>query len=176
MIAERILEPLQRAFAEHGNGALHWYAVIDAAQPLPALARTRHARLPCKTLYEGQLAALADKAAPHLVGLELEHDHAAWLLAHGSQHWGILLQSSANFDTVRQHLRKLLVVEDPEGKQRRFRFFDPRILRAFLPVCTVEEASTFFGPVQRFYTVARDPRNWLSFSANSHGVQQERLG
>lgn len=175
MISERVLEPLQRGLRERNGAGLHWYAVIDTAQQVPAIDRARMARRPNQTLYQGILGALAHRAAPHLVRLELEDDYTAWLLAHASQHWGILLQSSADLEAVRQHLRKFLVVADPQGGRQRFRFYDPRILRAFLPVCTGYEVAQFFGPVKRYYAVARDPRQWQVYSAMSRGVLSEHV-
>ncbi len=175
MIAERVLEPLQRGLRAGDQAGLHWYAVVDAAQPLDAIRRVRVARRKNRTLYQGRLGALAHAAAPYLVELDLQDNLTAWLLAHGSQHWGILLQSSADFETVRQHLRRFLVVSDPEGRRQRFRFYDPRILRAFLPVCTGEEAARFFGPVKRYYAVGRDLLDWERFSAVSRGVHREQV-
>jgi len=41
-------------------------------------------------------------------------------------------------------------VQDAKGKDMYFRFYDPRVLRVFLPTCTPEELSDFFGPIAGF--------------------------
>jgi hypothetical protein len=40
---------------------------------------------------------------------------------------------------------------DEQGQQAYFRYYDPRVLRRFLPSFLAEEAGGFFGPIQRFY-------------------------
>ena len=52
---------------------------------------------------------------------------------------------------VRRHFRKYLMVE-AEGDDSRlyFRFYDPRVLRVFLPTCPPESKQAFFGDVERF--------------------------
>ena len=50
---------------------------------------------------------------------------------------------------MRRHLRRFLLVKNEAGARCRFRFYDQRVLRAFLPSCTPEETVHFFGPLQR---------------------------
>jgi hypothetical protein len=47
---------------------------------------------------------------------------------------------------VRKHLRRLLMVKlDDGGRRLYFRFYDPRVLRAFLPTCSVRQDEEMFG-------------------------------
>jgi hypothetical protein len=48
-----------------------------------------------------------------------------------------------------------LRVETEDGQRLVFRYFDPRVLRVFLPVCTPAEKNDFFGPVYRFFIEGR---------------------
>jgi hypothetical protein len=44
-----------------------------------------------------------------------------------------------------------------------FRYYDPRVLRVYLPTCWPAEVSTFFGPVSAFITGGDDPGEILEF-------------
>lgn len=70
--------------------------------------------------------------------------------------WGVYLTSARPFDEVRKHLRQFLMAQLRGGKQVYFRFYDPRVLRAFLPSCTPEESVRFFGPIRCFCFEADD--------------------
>jgi hypothetical protein len=49
---------------------------------------------------------------------------------------------------TRRYLRKFLMLEDVStGNQLYFRFYDPRVLRMFLPTCTAEQRTEFLGPL-----------------------------
>ncbi len=50
----------------------------------------------------------------------------------------------------------LMAGRDESGKKLFFRYYDPRILRAYLPSCTSTELAEFFGPVGRFLLEGRD--------------------
>ena len=49
-----------------------------------------------------------------------------------------------------RHFRQFLRVRDEAGREFFFRFYDPRVLRVYLPTCNSEELRTFFGPVELF--------------------------
>ena len=42
------------------------------------------------------------------------------------------------------------MVQDEGGQEYFFRYYDPRVLRKYLPTCTPEEVRSFFGPVRSF--------------------------
>ena len=152
-----------------------WYAVIDAAQDVSMPKRALAAKLRVQSLYAGRLGALLDDVAPHLVELPLDSEFTAWLLARWTRNVGVLMQTPAAFDDVRKHLRRMLMVKDEAGKRYRFRFYDPRVLRAFLPVCDVRESADFFGPVQRFYAPSRDGRRVVRFADSPGGGRAGEL-
>jgi hypothetical protein len=64
---------------------------------------------------------------------------------------------------VRRHLRTLFRVKDETGRILIFRWYDPRVLRAYLPTCLPAELHTFFGPIERFYCEGEDPGSLLQF-------------
>jgi hypothetical protein len=58
--------------------------------------------------------------------------------------------TEAPFEELRKHLRRFLIVNGEDGEELYFRFYDPRVFRAFLPACVTEEKTSFFGPVTDF--------------------------
>lgn len=81
--------------------------------------------------------------------------------------WGVAWQSDVSDDVLRRHFRRLLLVELPRGRRAIFRFYDPRVLRAFLPTCTDEERRAFFGPLTAAFVEFEDAARVLRFTAAS---------
>jgi hypothetical protein len=127
------------------------YAVVDGARSPRIHPLVSDSGVPCASLYEGPLEPPLAGAAPYLLRLTGDAPLAHDLIAHGwGQAWGVYLDSAASFERVREHLRTLLRVRDPDGRVLLFRFYDPRVLRVYLPSCTPEEARAVFGPIARF--------------------------
>lgn len=51
---------------------------------------------------------------------------------------------------LRRHFRRFLRVTDEQGQPLMFRYYDPRVLRVYLPTCTAEELALVFGPVSAY--------------------------
>ena len=90
-------------------------------------------------------------------------------------HWGILAVSPADLRTLRMHFRKFLSVWDPDGKPLYFRFYDPRVLRIYLPTCNGAELRTLFGPVTAYYAETEAPGKLLRFTLGPDGLGQQQL-
>lgn len=147
-----------------------WYLVLDAAQDDSAPTRAVQARLPTQSLYAGEFGAQLDHVAPYLVSFELRDVFAEWFFSRWGGNLGIVLQSKAPFDEVRKHLRRYLLVKNESGKKYRFRFYDPRALRTFLPTCTATEVAEFFGPVVRYYAEGKGGEQVLEFGMGPRGM------
>jgi len=138
------LEQLRR-FAEAG----FLYAVLDS---------TDRPKVPQKALELGERAASLFRGspdennwavAPYLV--EVDSAVLDWIVEHLWQEpWGVFIMSKADMELLRNHLRRFLMVELPDGERWFFRFYDPRILKAYLPSCNRWELERFFGPVRAF--------------------------
>jgi hypothetical protein len=82
--------------------------------------------------------------------------------------WGIFAVADADLKTLRRHCRRFLTVQDPSGDAVLFRYYDPRILAAFLPACNAEELTSFFGSVKAYaigIPESRDVRLFLHVPA-----------
>ncbi len=142
-------------------------AVDDAIYPKLMGAANEKANL-----FRGEKAQEMAQVAPYLVQFAKEDTFTNWVIDQGwGNHWGIFMQTSADFATLKRHLRSLLQVYDEEGNSLFFRYYDPRVMRAYLPTCTGEELQTFFGPVTHFFLADEDAGTLLCLSRSESGLQ-----
>lgn len=141
------------------------YAVLDAARDDRVLASLIGGETRFQSLYEGwQAQSLAD-VAPYLVALPLHGPYLDRLLSQGfGRAWGVFLTSDLPFEELRRHLRQHLRVTDEDGRTLLFRWYDPRVLRAYLPTCTPFEAQVFFGPVERMFCEGPHGGEWIAYT------------
>jgi hypothetical protein len=118
----------------------------------------------CCLFGEGIPVVLA-KSSPYLVKLQAQHPFTKWLIGDGwGDSWGIFLESRASLVGLREHFSKFLKVKDEEGKELFFRYYDPRVLRTYMPGCNNKEADMFFGPVHSFFLEGTDSNILLKYS------------
>lgn len=147
-----------------GPGAAPCFAVLDGARRDQVHTVTQNfARH--DLLLDGVDDPALLRYAPRVVELGPDQRQALEvLLARGfGDSWGYFVRSPARFRDVRDHLAGLLVAELPDGSERRFRLFDPRVLRAFLPTCTPAELAEAFGPITSFLVEAPEPGALLEY-------------
>jgi hypothetical protein len=109
-------------------------------------------------LFTGRLSPELELAAPYLVRLDYQSAKTRRFLAQAAgRQWGVFLKCSLRLEELRHHLRELLLVQDQSGRQMLFRYFDPRILRIYLPTCTGDELRTVFGDIERFWIEGERP-------------------
>ncbi|MDP1651032.1 MAG: DUF4123 domain-containing protein [Rubrivivax sp.] len=133
------------------------WAVLDCARD-PAIYRLLlESRLEFLSLYSGRLPRELEMVSPHMVELLPGHRFVDQLLDQGwGRAWGIFL-TIGDPSNLRHHLRKFLKVQDETGQRLLFRYYDPRVLRAYLPTCTPDELRFVFGPVDSYCVEAADP-------------------
>jgi len=147
------------------------YAVLDAARDRAVLDTLRtHADL-YHSLYDGPDGERLEVVAPYLVELAPGSPLTEALVRrHWGKSWGVFLHSGGDFKAVRKHLRRFLTVEDEKGKKSYFRFYDPRVLRLFLPTCTRDEADQMFGPIYDFIVESKKPSEMLVYTCPDTGL------
>jgi hypothetical protein len=127
-------------------------------------------------LYRGELEPDMAEVAPYLVSLEPEGEFISWLIEEGwGNHWGIFVLTSADLRTMRNHFRKLLTVYDPNNKPMLFRYYDPRVLRVYLPTCNAEELATMFGSINSYFLEDEDPVFMLRYNCPSAALVRQRF-
>jgi hypothetical protein len=129
------------------------YAVLDGASISGLLERLQTAKEEWTCLYRGELEPDLAEVAPYLVKLRRESPLTAWILSEGwGNHWGIFAVTPVGLEAMRRHLRRFLRVKDPDDQVLYFRFYDPRVLRLYLPTCLRSELAKVCGPVSKFIT------------------------
>lgn len=136
------------------------YAILDAARS-PAIAEILQGAVEAQSsLYDGVQGQLLAGVAPYLVALPHAPGSGPSLLsvlvAEGwGRSWGVYLTCRRPFAEVRRHLRRLLMVDvetpGPRPERAYFRFYDPRVLRAFLPACNARQREEMFGDIESFW-------------------------
>ena len=149
----------------HGYTRNAWM-IVDCARDQKRIFRfLLDCHLEYKCLYSGPLAPALEMAAPYLVQLDHNSDETRRLIELSwGKSWGVFLRSDTNMTKLRRHLREFLIVRDPQGRRMAFRYYDPRVLRIYLPTCVSEELRTIFGPIECFWTEDQaDPDEILEF-------------
>ena len=151
------------------------YAILDGARNEGIYAATMASGCEYECLYRGELEPELAAAAPYLIALEKDHAFTYWLLGKGwGDSWGIFVQSAARLRDLRQHFRKFLMVYDPQVRPVYFRYYDPRVLRAYLPTCNAADLETVFGPVVSYLLEDEDPNVLLRFSVSAGALQAQK--
>jgi RimJ/RimL family protein N-acetyltransferase len=128
------------------------YLLADGARDPELAALIRFGKLEYCCLFNGRLTPRLQAAAPYLVHLSAGSPLTRELLA---RTWGnsggilTVVRADVTLEQQRRHFKKFLRVQDEDGRILQFRFYDPRVLRIYLPTCTAEELQRFFGPVSR---------------------------
>lgn len=141
------------------------FAVLDAARAERIRVLLRESPARHRSLYDGWQGDALAEGAPYLVDLGPPHPELVRdLVVEGWEaHWGVFLSapSGRDFDAVRRHLRKFLMVELRREKVY-FRYYDPRVLRTFVPTCTPAERREFLADMVWHVTC---PKGLISFRA-----------
>lgn len=152
------------------------FSLIDAARAKNNLPRLQLCNAHNTSLYRGRSEeALAD-FAPYLFSFQSKTDFSKLYFEKGwGDAWGILLLSDTTFEELYKHFRKFLIVKTEEGKELYFRFYDPRVLRIFLPTCNKEQLKDFFGPVKQFFTEDADANYGIRWWLENAEIKSERF-
>lgn len=158
-------EALLRAlWPDGGKSKLGVWAVLDCARDPAIYLALLESRTEFRCLYSGTLPRALEMVAPQLVELTpTSRLLARWLDEGWGDSWGVFIHI-ADPANLRHHLRKFLKVHDEQGKRLLFRYYDPRVLRAFLPTCLPEESQQLFGPISAYFCEASDATSLIEFS------------
>ncbi|MHC4742286.1 MAG: DUF4123 domain-containing protein [Planctomycetota bacterium] len=166
---------MQHLYSQVGTNV---YAVLDGASvpQLPQMLWKREPEHVC--LYRGELEPDIAAVAPYLVKLEHDHPFTKMVCEQGwGKHWGIFAIAPVEVELrdLRQHFRRFLMVYDPDGKLVYFRYYDPRVLRVYLPTCNAEEIRSVFGPISNYVFEDEDSSAMLRLSPDGEKVRAEKI-
>ena len=135
------------------------YGVLDCARA-PDLyehaARLEPEAADC--LFAGKLDPALRQASPFVVELAPGDPLSKlWRTQGWGQAWGILLSSNAGLPAVRRRLRHFTLVRLPDGSGPvMFRFWDPRVLRVYMPLVEPSAAADWFTDIDRYIVETED--------------------
>jgi pSer/pThr/pTyr-binding forkhead associated (FHA) protein len=151
------------------------YAILDGAREPSVLKVLVESGAERQSLFEGAQGAQLAHFAPYLVWLTSDSPLIETLVQQGwGKSWGIFLTCDLPLQELRSHFRHFLTVKTPDG-QAYFRFYDPRVLRLFLPTCLPEEINALFGPVKYYLMEDEKLDVLLRFSNAGRGVGKKAL-
>jgi hypothetical protein len=170
-----------------GAAARHVLRELNPGEPLYAVldgARDRHvrgfildSRAPAWCLFRGDLPGALEDAAPWLLRLTPGQPYTEQYFARGwNQAWGILLTCPLPSRQLRRHLRRFFIARTEDHRRLLFRYYDPRVLRIYLPTCTPVEVADFFGPVSAMIAEAEEADGFHVFRRTERGLDHRRVG
>jgi hypothetical protein len=143
-------------------------AIVDSCTAPRAYSLMQlHRASGATSLYDGTPLENYILVAPYLI--ELDERSLILLLENvWSEPWGILLYSSASVAALAAHFRRLIRVRSIDNSEWLFRFYDPRVLRRYLPTCTAAECQVMFGDVGAFGMIDEEGSvSWLRRASSS---------
>ncbi len=180
---ERILDHLWRYTAEQPD--LKFYTILDGARSekiYPALKEysVNHKCLfvAHQLLYGGRLPHVLAMAAPYLVELRPGDLFTKWVISRGwGNSWGIFLASTSTLSILSRHFRRFIMVKTEEDEKFYFRYYDPRVLRTYLPTCSKTELKFLFEEVRLFIAEEEGGRRLIEYypSGNRFGTRHVRI-
>jgi hypothetical protein len=154
------------------------YIILDAArvEQMPAqLFELEDDPEYFSLFFDTPQAELID-VAPYLIKVEMDSRLLAWMIDEGwGKSWGIFISATMELEELFEHLRQFLKVKELEGEELFFRFYDPRVLRIFLPSCNFQEIMQFFGDVGSYMVESEDGGMLLEFSKGDGELETKHI-
>ncbi len=134
------------------------YGIVDSARNEEVFRYLIIGNVKYKSLFEGTMDVQSFGVSGFLVECKKESPLFQWMT---TEAWGdsscVFFTSKASFDDLFNHFQQFNRVYLEDDKVVLFRFYDPRVLRTYLPSCNLEEIDAFFGDVAQFYLESEDP-------------------
>ena len=152
-------------------------AVVDAARDLELAYEAKCLyNKEIWNLFESDVAEALGDVAPYLIVFDPNEGYLeSWTSCLGKSA-GILFIAASDPYKLYAHLRDIFIVEDEDNQPFFFRFYDPRVLRTFLPTCTLEQLEEFFGPVRAWICESAEGDGYVAYFRGDQGqLEQTRL-
>ena len=129
-----------------------------------------------RSLYYDRSEEDLDDVASYLFAFDRQTAFKEWFLNNGwGNSWGVIVTTQIIFDECWKHFRKIIIVKTEEGQEFYFRFYDPRILKIFLPTCDEKQIIEFFGPMESFIVEGDTKEEAIRFWHQDGILKQEVL-
>ena len=149
------------------------YAILGGAIDKQIEKIIRLGSLKNACLIDGKLSYEMAVVAPYMVRLEKDHPQTIEILQKGwGNSWGIfaITYPPATLINIRHNFKKIAMVTLPDEKRAYFRYYDPRVMRPYLPTCTIDEANQVFGHISEFVVEGEEAGTVHRFKRSEEGV------
>lgn len=165
---------IRRALSAQWDGCTpaQWgdFCVVDGARSPRIYEQATRAGEEWACLYEGRLPIELARTAPYLVRLHPNSHFTRRFYEEGwGNAWGIVIRSPTSLPATRRHLRTITYVRGSDRRKLLFRFYDPRVLRVFVPTCSRRQLAQLFGPLGAFVVEDEPSTQALTFVRDSEG-------
>jgi len=153
------------------------YLILDAARMGTYLEEVKKLCSQIDSLYVTKKEEdMLQSVAPYLCNFSNSPKLQEFYYSNGwGDSWGIIIGSDYSFQDVYKHFRKFLMVKTEEGEELYFRFYDPRVLRIFLPTCDAAQLKELFAPIDYFLMEDEDKIFSVKFSLGFNGLKKEQI-
>ena len=155
---------------------MHKFLLLDAARVEDNISIARQLNSSNISLYRGTIDDELNDIAPFLFTYNDNSEFATWYFKNGwGNSWGLIIESEYPIEETLNHFQKILIVKTEDDQEIYFRFYDPRVLRIFLPTCDEKQLREFFGPIEQFICEDEDPAFALVFSFEKNTLKTQRI-
>ncbi len=152
------------------------YAILDAARIFGELDTAKKLQNNFLSLYKPDHGELLSTVAPYLFHYLPNAEFGKWFSDKGwGMSWGLFISSGATVEELNKHFRKFLMVKTEQKKELYFRFYDPRLLRMFLPTCDAQQLKDFFGPISKFSMESHDANYAIEFELVNNKLETKNI-
>jgi hypothetical protein len=155
-----------------------FYAVVDGCQAFDLICKTKQQfALEARMLFEGPATTHEEigEVAPYVCAVNSDRyflEEWVEILGHNV---GILITSDVSSKVMYKHLRKIFISQDETNQEYFFRFYDPRVIRGFLPSCRPDEINQFFGPIRSIIVEDIEPGMLMAYWRSEGFLVTRRL-
>ena len=152
------------------------YILLDAARMELNIEEAKKLNPEFLCLYRGKSEQDLECVAPYIFTFKQNTAFANWYYENGwGDAWGILLNSAYSLEDLYKHFRKFLMVQTEDKEELYFRFYDPRVLRIFLPTCDKEQLKEFFGHIVNSFVMEDNEENFsIQFWLENYQLQSRQ--
>lgn len=144
------------------------FVVLDGAISPAVRDLLNQAGVFYQSLYEGEQTGDLAAFGPYLAEIQKGGKLMPFLIKVGwGRSWGVFLETKMEFAETRKHLRHFLIVDIEGGKRVLFRYYDPRVMRVFLPTCNAEQRKEFFGQIGHVFAESETETIVTRYSAGA---------
>ena len=152
------------------------HILLDGARMEQSLETAKKLNPIFDSLYRGRSEEELDAVAPYLFSFPPNSDFSTWIFENGwGSSWGLIVSTKINFEDCWKHFRKFLIIKTEEGQELYFRFYDPRVLKVFLPTCDEQQIMEFFGPIEKFIVEGDNKESAIEFTHQNGIVKQQSI-